>query len=217
MALAGWLLAADLKVEDVKWISSTGAGPSLQELLSGGAKAVRESDDPAVRMAVVLDPLLRAKDKLDSWLDMLRFLAAVAESPDMARLIGDPRISKPDLEKLLLDVSKGKLSETGRNFARILVDAGRMGVIAEILRLFEAELDNFKKRSRIQVTSAYPLTPAYRRDVETIMAKRLGREVEVRVKVDKSLIGGAVIRAGDVVIDISLRGRLTQLGLELAS
>ncbi|VFM95997.1 MAG: F-type H+-transporting ATPase subunit delta [Candidatus Kentron sp. G] len=154
--------------------------------------------------------------KLNRWLGMLRFLVAVAADPDMAKIIKDPRVSKSYLTELLLDITKKNLSKTGENFVRVLVEAGRMEVISEILQLFEKELDKFKKRSRVQVTSAYPLTPAYRQDIEAAMKKRLGREVEISVAVDKSLIGGVVIHAGDVVIDISLRGRLTQLGLDLS-
>nr|VFJ44229.1 MAG: F-type H+-transporting ATPase subunit delta [Candidatus Kentron sp. FM]VFJ44576.1 MAG: F-type H+-transporting ATPase subunit delta [Candidatus Kentron sp. FM]VFK06538.1 MAG: F-type H+-transporting ATPase subunit delta [Candidatus Kentron sp. FM] len=154
--------------------------------------------------------------KLDRWLGMLHFLVAVAADPDMAKIIKDPRVSKSYLTELLLDITKKNLSKTGENFVRVLVEAGRMEVISEILQLFEKELDKFEKRSRIQVTSAYPLTPAYRQDIEAAMKKRLGREVETSVAVDKSLIGGVVIHAGDVVIDISLRGRLTQLGLDLS-
>nr|VFJ42743.1 MAG: F-type H+-transporting ATPase subunit delta [Candidatus Kentron sp. DK]VFJ47036.1 MAG: F-type H+-transporting ATPase subunit delta [Candidatus Kentron sp. DK] len=158
----------------------------------------------------------REEGKPDAWLDMLRFLAAVAADPDMARIIKNPRISKSDLTKLLLDVAKENLSRTGENLVRVLVDANRMGVIHEISQLFEVEFDNFKKRSRIQVTSAYPLTPAYQQGIKAAMVKRLGQEVEISAVVDQSLIGGAVIQAGDVVIDLSLRGRLARLALELA-
>lgn len=158
----------------------------------------------------------REEKKLDAWLDMLRFLASVVAHPDMAKIIGNPHVSGPDMIGLLLDISKeGTLSRTGENFLRVLVDAGRVGVIPEILRLFEAALDNHKKRSRVHVTSAYPLSPEHQRDLEKAMTKYLDRKVEITVTVDKSLIGGAVIRAGDVVIDISLRGRLARLALEL--
>nr|VFJ97399.1 MAG: F-type H+-transporting ATPase subunit delta [Candidatus Kentron sp. H]VFJ98126.1 MAG: F-type H+-transporting ATPase subunit delta [Candidatus Kentron sp. H]VFK02309.1 MAG: F-type H+-transporting ATPase subunit delta [Candidatus Kentron sp. H] len=153
--------------------------------------------------------------KLDKWLDMLRTLAAVAANPDVAKIIKDSRVSKSNLTALLLDISKESLSKTGENFVHVLVYADRMGIVREILQLFEKEVDKFKKRSRVEVTSAYPLTPAYQQDIKTAMIKRLGREAEISVTVDKSLIGGAVIQAGDVVIDMSLRGRLAQLSLDL--
>lgn len=157
----------------------------------------------------------REEGKLELWLDMLQTLATVAADPDMAGIIADPRVPKSTLTELLLDISEGSFSKTGENFVRVLVDAGRMAVVREISQLFEQELHRFKKRSRIEVTSAYPLTPAYQQDIAIAMTERLGVKVDVSVAVDKSLIGGAVIQAGDIVIDMSLHGRLTQLGLEL--
>jgi F-type H+-transporting ATPase subunit delta len=175
-----------------------------------------EKNTVAHPYAIAAFSLAKEEAELDGWLEMLRFMAAVAANPDMAKIIKDPRVSKSSLTGLLLDICGGGLSKTEENFIRVLVDANRVGVIREIAQLFERELDRFKKRIRIKVTSAYPLTLAYRQDIKTAMIRRLGRDVEIRVIVDNSLIGGAVIHAGDVVIDMSLRGRLIQLGLDLS-
>jgi F-type H+-transporting ATPase subunit delta len=67
----------------------------------------------------------------------------------------------------------------------------------------------------VDVTSAFELTDTQRKNIADSMSKRLGTEVDISVTVDKSLIGGVVIRAGDTVIDASLRGRLSQLGQSL--
>nr|VFK59068.1 MAG: F-type H+-transporting ATPase subunit delta [Candidatus Kentron sp. UNK]VFK69003.1 MAG: F-type H+-transporting ATPase subunit delta [Candidatus Kentron sp. UNK] len=160
--------------------------------------------------------LAQEEKKLEPWFEMLRFLAEVTASPDVVKIIQDTRVSKLRLVTLVLDLAEGKLSKTRKNFIRVLAEAGRMGIIQEILELFEKELDSFEKRSRVKVMSAYPLTPARQEDIKVAMTKRLGREVILSVDVDKSLIGGVVIRVGDVVIDISLRGRLTQFGLDLS-
>nr|VFK52336.1 MAG: ATP synthase F1 subcomplex delta subunit [Candidatus Kentron sp. TUN]VFK52780.1 MAG: ATP synthase F1 subcomplex delta subunit [Candidatus Kentron sp. TUN]VFK57851.1 MAG: ATP synthase F1 subcomplex delta subunit [Candidatus Kentron sp. TUN] len=154
--------------------------------------------------------------KLDRWFEMLRFLEVVTANQEMVKIIKDPRVSKSRLVALVLDIAKGRLSKTGENFVRLLVDAGRVDVVQEILQLFEKELDVFKKRVRARVISAYPLTSAYQQDISLAMAKRLGREVILSVAVDRSLIGGVVIRVEDVILDMSLRGRLTQLGLDLS-
>jgi F-type H+-transporting ATPase subunit delta len=175
-----------------------------------------EKDTVARPYAFAAFKQAQEEGQFDAWTGMLRFLLMVAADPDMAKIIDDPRISKPRLTELMLDVGKENLSETGKNFVRVLVDAGRVGVIREIFRLFEQELDRIGKRSRVEVTSAYQLTPAYQQNVKAAMSQRLGHEVEIFVSVDESLIGGIVIRVGDVVIDMSLRGRLTRLGLELS-
>ena len=65
------------------------------------------------------------------------------------------------------------------------------------------------------MTSAFELSGAQEKSIAESMSKRLGTEVDVSVTVDDALIGGVIIRAGDTVIDASLRGRLSQLGQSL--
>nr|VFJ92823.1 MAG: F-type H+-transporting ATPase subunit delta [Candidatus Kentron sp. LFY] len=160
--------------------------------------------------------LAQEDGKFNKWLEILRFAAMVVSDPKVARIIRDPRVSKSHLIELVLDVANGKFFKTGEDFISVLVYTGRMGIAREVLHLFEKELDIFKNRARVKVVSAYPLAPAYQQDIRTAMTKRLGREVDTSMIVDRSLIGGVVIRIGDAVIDISLRGRLTQLGLDLS-
>jgi len=160
--------------------------------------------------------LAQEEGEIDLWLDMLRFLVVVTENPDVLKIIKDPRISEFRLATLMLDIASGEFSKTGEDFIRVLVGAGRMSVAHEILYLFQKELDVFKQRTRVKVVSAYPLTFESQQEIRTVMTKRLGQEVDISVIVDTSLIGGVVIHVGDVVIDISLRGRLTQFGLHLS-
>nr|VFK39594.1 MAG: F-type H+-transporting ATPase subunit delta [Candidatus Kentron sp. SD]VFK44954.1 MAG: F-type H+-transporting ATPase subunit delta [Candidatus Kentron sp. SD] len=157
----------------------------------------------------------REEGNLDMWLEMLRFLASVMKNRETMKIAKDPRVSRSRFVTLILDIAGEKFSRTGGNFIRVLVDAGRMDVTREILRIFEEELDAFKQRIRVKVISAYPLTSRHRQDIALAMAKRFEKKVEISVVVDRSLIGGVVIRVGDVVIDMSLRGRFTRLGLEL--
>nr|VFK22112.1 MAG: F-type H+-transporting ATPase subunit delta [Candidatus Kentron sp. MB]VFK27719.1 MAG: F-type H+-transporting ATPase subunit delta [Candidatus Kentron sp. MB]VFK74404.1 MAG: F-type H+-transporting ATPase subunit delta [Candidatus Kentron sp. MB] len=165
--------------------------------------------------ALAVFSLAKEDGKFDAWLDVLRFLARVTVDSRLAKLVEDPRFSKEKLIGLILDIADGKLLKMGENFIRVLVDANRINVACEILHLFEKEVDVFKGRTRVKITSAYPLTHAYQQIIRMAMAERLRQEVDTCMIVDESLIGGVVIRIGDVVIDMSIRGRLTQLGLDL--
>jgi F-type H+-transporting ATPase subunit delta len=158
----------------------------------------------------------REEDKLDEWSAMLRFLRAVVSDPTMAGIIADPRVEKSNLEKLLLDIGKDRLSKTGTNFVRVLVHYRRLGLVPEIAKLFERLRAEVEGLSRVEVTSAFELDPKYQESIAKAMSERLERNVDVSVRVDPSLIGGVVIRVGDLVIDASLRGRLTQLAHALA-
>jgi F-type H+-transporting ATPase subunit delta len=64
----------------------------------------------------------------------------------------------------------------------------------------------------VTVTSAMPLTAEQSDKLVAALAKRLGRTVRLHATIDPALVGGAVVRAGDFVVDGSLRGRIERLG-----
>ena len=149
--------------------------------------------------------------KIAEWADMLSALSTICEDATMKGLISNPKVDRAGLESLLLDVGGGSFSDTGKNFVRLLVENGRLDLTAEIERQFANERAAVEGRRDVTVISAYELSDAERDNLAGKIAKRLGVEVDLQVEIDQSLIGGVVIRAGDVVIDASLRGRLNQL------
>jgi F-type H+-transporting ATPase subunit delta len=153
--------------------------------------------------------------QLDQWAEMLDFLAAVASDRTIVGLISDPRIEKERLVELILGMAEGRLSKTGQNFVHLLAESGRLEVLPEIAEMFQHELAEFKGRGLVEVLSAFELEPRFRDTIKAAMSKRLGRSVDVSVKIDTSLIGGVILRAGDLVVDASVRGRLKELSLAL--
>ena len=149
--------------------------------------------------------------KVAQWADMLSTLTTICEDATMKGLIANPKVDHAGLEGVLLDVGGDSFSDTGKNFVRLLVENDRLGLAAEIESQFARERAALEGRRDVQVISAYELSDTERDILVQRIAKRLGYEVELSVEVDQSLIGGVVIRAGDVVIDASLRGRLNQL------
>lgn len=101
--------------------------------------------------------------------------------------------------------------QKGTNFLKLLIENGRVAVLPEISEHFEALKAVVENSVDAVVTSAVALSKEQERDIASSLKKRLGREVKVTTKLDENLIGGAVIRAGDVVIDGSLRARLEGL------
>lgn len=158
----------------------------------------------------------REEGKLREWSAMLGFIAAVVKDPLMQRVIPNPKLGEERLYGLVADICGDRLSETGRNFLRLLVDAGRLDVAPEIFNQFEEKRSRAEGISEVDVVSAYELDPEQQRQVADLMKKRLGRDVQVRSSVDPAIIGGVIIRAGDSVIDASMRGRLRQLANEFA-
>jgi F-type H+-transporting ATPase subunit delta len=102
-------------------------------------------------------------------------------------------------------------SEHGTNFFRLLLENGRINALPEIADQFEALKANVENTVDAVITSAAPLSEAQQQAMASVLKERLGRDVHVTTRIDENLIGGAVIRAGDVVIDGSLRARLDGL------
>jgi F-type H+-transporting ATPase subunit delta len=102
-------------------------------------------------------------------------------------------------------------SQHGTNFLKLLLENGRVGVLPEISEQFEALKAKVENSIDAVITAAAPLSEAQEKAIAGSLAEKLGRDVRISTQIDENLIGGAVIRAGDVVIDGSLRARLEGL------
>jgi F-type H+-transporting ATPase subunit delta len=160
----------------------------------------------------------QAKEEGDParWSDMMALLQQVTGHPDVAALIVSPRLKSAQVADFIIDVCGDHLSDTGRNFVRVLAESRRLGLIRDIVAGFEAERAREERRSDVTVTSAFELSEAERNDINVAMTRRLGTKVDITVTVDPALIGGVIIRSGDMVIDASVRGRLNQMAQNVA-
>ena len=152
---------------------------------------------------------------VEEWSATLELLTTIMQDATMRGLIVNPKVNNQQLAELIIDVGGDGISKTGGNFVRLMAENERLGEVAGVAAVFEAERAASEGRSHVEVTSAFALTEPQQNKIADSMSKRLGTEVDISVTVDKSLIGGVVIRAGDTVIDASLRGRLDQLGQAL--
>ena len=153
----------------------------------------------------------KEENKLGEWSEMIETLATICADPQMKGLIANPGVKRDQLAELIIDVAGKRLSDTGKNFVRVLSEKNRLKYLPEVRRIFEEERAESEGRSQVEVTSAFELNDDQKKKLTSAMAKRLGTEVDLSVKVDDALIGGVVIRAGDLVIDASLRGRMSRL------
>ena len=146
---------------------------------------------------------------------MLELLAAITANADMQRLIDSPQLTETQLADLVIGVGGDGLDDKGANFVRVLADNRRLGLLPEIAALFEIERSKAEGRVQAELLTAYPASEAQQAQIIESLRKRLGREVELTCNTDASLLGGAIIRAGDLVIDGSVRGKLQRLGAAL--
>lgn len=157
----------------------------------------------------------REQGDVAHWSGMLKLLRAIIANARMRPLLHDPRISDAQLYELVASIAGDSLSENGGNFVRILIRSERLQFMPEIADLYEAMLARAEGRVDVEVIAAYGLEKKQEEAIAAAMAERLGKKITVTGDTNESLIGGAVIRAGDSVIDASIRGRLNELKNEL--
>jgi F-type H+-transporting ATPase subunit delta len=155
--------------------------------------------------------------RLTPWSDALRTGATVIQDSRVQNLLGNPHVTPTQLAELVSSIAGDGLDDEGRNFVRTLAENRRLGYLPEISRLFDQLKDAAEGVVDVTVTSAAPLDAGQQRLLAEALKKRLKRDVRLHTETDATLIGGAVLRAGDLVIDGSLRTRLEQIAYELTA
>lgn len=161
--------------------------------------------------AVAAFGLAQEQDDLAKWSDMLGFAAIVIADEAMQDYINNPAVDQDKLSRLMIEVCSDQLNDMGKNFIKVLVANKRLGVLPEIAALYNQLRAEAEKTVEAEVISAFPLTDAQKDSLLAGLKKRLGREVNLVSKVDENLLGGAIVRAGDLVIDGSVSGQLGKL------
>ena len=161
--------------------------------------------------------LARDGGRFAEWSNALGFAARVAADPQVAALLGHPGLTTDDAIALLAPPSATIDGDAFARFVGLLLDNRRLPALPEIAGLFDELRFEAERVVKARVTSATPLPAGELDTLKAALRKRFGRDVEVETAVDESLIGGAVIDAGDVVIDGSLRGQLGRLQAALSN
>jgi F-type H+-transporting ATPase subunit delta len=147
--------------------------------------------------------------KLSEWSTQLALLAEVAESEVIKPLYDDPSVQDEKLSQVFIEfVDK---NEPIKNFVLVLSHYARLSLLPEISALFEEAKAEHEKILTVQVTSAFPMDDDTSKKLKASLTTRLKREVSLEFEIDKNLLGGAVIRAGDWVVDGSVRAKLEKL------
>jgi F-type H+-transporting ATPase subunit delta len=147
---------------------------------------------------------------LGEWAKKLAFAAQVANDPQVRALIGNPRVAASELASLFLP--DGEPADASfASFVELLADNQRLEALPEIAALFEQHKREAEKVLQVRVRTAAPIDAGETEKLKDALKRRFGRDIELEQSVDPSVLGGAVIDAGDIVIDGSVRGRLHQL------
>ncbi|MEY4585284.1 MAG: hypothetical protein RL497_451 [Pseudomonadota bacterium] len=155
--------------------------------------------------------LARAEALLDAWAQALNVLSAVCGDHKIAGLIHSPTLTAAGKCELLKNLCGDALSTKQQNFVQTLADNKRLSLLPEINRLFLAFKAEHDKTLDVEVSTAFEMGAEWQAKLAAALSTKLECKVSLSTHLDKSLLGGAVIRAGDTVIDGSVRGRLAKL------
>ncbi|MCE9662114.1 F0F1 ATP synthase subunit delta [Halomonas sp. M5N1S17] len=148
---------------------------------------------------------------LEAWSDMLVKLGQVVAERDAQKLIASPKIATDRKVEMVIEVADISVDDAGRRFLEALGDKGRLSALGAIAEQFERLRADHEKRIDVTVVTAYALDDKQQNKLAGALKKRLNREISITTQVDPKLLGGVVLRAGDTVIDGSVRGRLNRL------
>lgn len=147
----------------------------------------------------------------EQWSQMLGLIAAVVKDNGIATIIENPKVSQERLIQLLLDICQGQLNQEGENFLKLLVQNDRLTLAPQISSLYETHKADAEGYVDVDVTTAYAFTKDEQKKFTSALEKTLAKKVRINVSVDKALIGGFLAKAGDRVIDGSIKGRLQHM------
>lgn len=160
--------------------------------------------------------LAESQGKLAEWSEMLQLITTVSSNDALSDLVGNPRVGQEKLVDLIVSVCGDSLDEHGQNLIKILVENGRLAVLPEISQHFETYKAEAEKTVQAEMVSAFPVSDKQKARVAEALKNRLGRDVKIECRIDETLIGGAIIRANDMVIDGSVSGKLEKLANALS-
>lgn len=157
------------------------------------------------------------QDAVDLWDQALAFAAAVAADQEVKIILAKPGLSEQRKAELFADCFEEPLPEALRNFLSILAENKRLALLPAVSELFSLYRADLERTVNLKVSSAFELTAEQQQKLIDALSKKLERKVELETSVDQSLIGGAIIRSGDLVIDASVRGKLAKMARVMGS
>jgi F-type H+-transporting ATPase subunit delta len=161
--------------------------------------------------------LAQQAGRLPQWSAALHACAEIVVDPRVHALLSHPGVSAAELAELVTGVAGAQLDEQARNLIATLAANRRLSYLPEIAARYEQLRADAERTVEVTVTSAVELSAEQRAAYTTALSRRLGRQVRLHCETDPSLLGGAVVRADDLVIDGSVRAALSQLAAATAS
>ena len=152
---------------------------------------------------------------LDSWSDALANLANLISDSQMSEMLDNPELGKVQKGELVIQVLGDKLTEKQQNLVKLMAENGRLMLMPDVAEQFEVARAKAENKIEAEVISAFKLSEKQTTELVNTLKNKLGCDITLTTTIDKSLIGGVVIKAGDTIIDASMKSQLDSLALSL--
>jgi len=156
------------------------------------------------------------KGDFESWADALANLAAITNDSKIGRMLDDPAISKTAKGELLTNILGDNLTDKQQNLVKLMAENGRLTLMPEVAELYEIARSKAENKIEAEVVSAFELSAEQITELTNTLKNKLGcDDITITSSVDETLIGGVIIKAGDTIIDASMKSQLDSLALSL--
>ena len=161
--------------------------------------------------------MAEAAGQLSEWSETLGLMGAIANNEQVRELLATPKMAKQSGAEAFVQLCDNKLNDQAKNLVSMLAEYDRLSLLPEMSVIYETLKDEAEGSVEAKVTTAKKLTQAEEKSIADALKNRLGRNVKLKVSVDEALLGGAIIHAGDLVIDGSIQGRLVKMTSVMSS
>ena len=155
--------------------------------------------------------LAQSSGSLESWSKTLNILVTTSGDTTVQTMLDSPDMASVEKAVKLAELCADEINDDTGSFLYALAEHDRLSLLSEIQRQFEALRAERERTLDVEVVSAFDLTQGQSDALQDALQQKYEKDIVLTSRTDTSLIGGAVIRAGDMVVDGSVRGRLTKL------
>ncbi len=162
--------------------------------------------------AKALFDLAKEQDQIVPWFDRLKLLATLQNNEDVSSVLARPDMAQAEKADLLIALySKVETEQNCINFIKLLAENDRLDIFDSVFEAYSELKFEFENTVEAEVITAVKVTKKYLETIQKSLSKRLGKSVSIKQSIDTEILGGAIIKAGDLVIDGSIKGKLNKL------
>lgn len=160
-----------------------------------------------------------AKQGKISFTDIIKDLNTTMQilntSPELFGVLNSPAVSYDQKMNIIEDIFKSQVSTEILNYLKVIAEKNRFKELDAIKFAFKKEVDEINGRKSVLIISSTELSEEYKSKIITKLKDKLNKVIDAEWQIDRSIIGGLVIKIDDNVVDTSVKNKLTNLSKQI--